>query len=58
VILDEWFVPVTETALVSTLAPEEIENTESVSALSALHIAEAAASTQLITQTQLALNFG
>jgi hypothetical protein len=56
--LDGWFVPVTEAIPVSSLPPDDIKNTEPVSALSALHLAEATAPTQHITQTQLALNFG
>jgi hypothetical protein len=56
--LDEWFVPVTETAPVSSLVPVEMENIEPVFALSASCLAGATAPAQGITQTQLALNFG
>ena len=56
--VDEWFVPVTETVPVSSLAPNEIENTEPESDLSAFHLPEATAPLQRITQTQLALDFG
>ena len=56
--LETWLVPVTERPLVSDLTPDEIENTEPVSALSVFHLVEATAPTQPIAQTQLALNFG
>jgi P-loop containing NTP hydrolase pore-1/C-terminal domain on Strawberry notch homologue len=56
--LDEWFVPVTETPLVSSIAPREIENTGPVCSLSAFHLPEATAPAQYIPETQLALNFG
>jgi hypothetical protein len=56
--LDDWFVPIAETAPVSALVPHDIGNAEPVSALSAFHLAEATAPTQPISQTQLALNFG
>jgi len=55
--LAEWFVPVVETAQAPSLAPDEIENTVPLSALSVFHLAEATAPTQPITETQLALNF-
>ena len=56
--LDEWFVPVTETPLVSSLTPDEIENTEAASSLPALYFAQVTASAEGTTQTQLALEFG
>jgi hypothetical protein len=56
--LDEWFVPVTETLLESALGTDEIENTDAESELLASHISEVIASSQRVTKTQLALNFG
>ena len=56
--LDEWFVPVAETALVSSLPPDEIESTEPASSLSTLYFARAIAPAEGNAQTQLALDFG
>src|SRR5204863_8012967 len=53
--LDEWFVPLIETALVSSVAPDEIENTEPTSGF---YLAGATVPTTGITETQLALDFG
>jgi len=57
--LDEWFVPVIETAAVSPLAPLEIANSEPESAVSPCHLAAAIAPpAQRVTETQFVLNFG
>jgi hypothetical protein len=53
--LDEWFVPVTETVLVSPLAPDETESAEPASSLSVLYVAPVS---QQIPDMQLALDFG
>jgi hypothetical protein len=55
--LNEWFVSVAETALVSSLELDEIENTKPVSGLVALYIGPATAAAQHTLQTQLALDF-
>jgi len=56
--LDEWFVPVADRALVSSLAPDEIEIIEPASEISTLYVAPATAAIHRIAQTQLALDFG
>jgi hypothetical protein len=56
--LDEWFVPVADMVPVPPLAPPEIANIESESALFPSHLAEAIAPAPRVTETQLALNFG
>src|SRR6185369_879340 len=56
--LDEWFVSVTETITESSVAPDESENTEPSSYLSAFQLPEAIAPPQRIKQKQLALDFG
>ena len=56
--LDDWFVPVTETALVTSLVPDEVETPEPSSSLAAFHLAPATAPAQCIIKTQLALDLG
>ena len=56
--LDDWFVPVTETALVASLVPDVVETTEPSSSFAAFHLAPATAPAPGIIKTQLALDFG
>jgi hypothetical protein len=55
--LDDWFIPVAEIALVSSLAPEENDNAEPAFDSSPFEVAEATVPAQAMTETQLALTF-
>jgi hypothetical protein len=57
--LDQWFVPpITEDTRPPSGGPDETETTEPASSISTFCLVQATGQTQLITETQLALDFG